>query len=171
MAGRSRTPVVAPRGGWARRAEPFQPGHTISLKHGLFSEQLREGDAEEIAAIRDQVGSLLPTPAAAFQPAVEILAERIWRLRRALAYLSTIEEDAVPRNFGERLSALESRIDRSLRDLGLTPTAAAELGVNLARLAAIGEDGPGFNWSALTREEQAQLDALIAKGRRSANGD
>jgi hypothetical protein len=62
-------------------------------------------------------------------------ATRIWRWRRAYAYLSEHGEDP-SRALLRDLNVLERSLQRDLADLGVSPRAAAELGVNLARLAA-----------------------------------
>lgn len=91
-------------------------------------------------------------------------ATRIWRWRRAYAYLSEHGEDP-SRALLRDLNVLERSLQRDLADLGVSPRAAAELGVNLARLAAAsGEDEPGFDWNALNPGERRTLSALLAKG-------
>jgi hypothetical protein len=59
-------------------------------------------------------------------------------------------------------------VSRTVARLGLDPIAAAELGVNLQRLAAGGEDGaPPFQWNNLDGKERRTLERLLAKGRRN----
>jgi hypothetical protein len=63
------------------------------------------------------------------------------------------------------LNVLERSLQRDLADLGLSPRAAAELGVNLARLAAANDgDDEHFDWNALSASERRTLSALLAKG-------
>jgi hypothetical protein len=144
----------------------------VSLRHGLFSEQLRVLDKEEIGDIASVLRELLPTYAPSFEVAVELLAARIWRLKRAYRFVADTSEVDLPRNFSEKLASLELLVNRTLKELGLTPVSASELGVNLKRLADVGEHGPAFDWNALEPAERATLEKLFAKGRRgSADGD
>jgi len=76
-----------------------------------------------------------------------------------------------PKHFLETLNSLEHLVNRSLASLGVTPIAASELGVNLARLAAGSDDEPTFDWNALQQKERRELERLIAKGRIANNGD
>jgi hypothetical protein len=101
---------------------------------------------------------------------LQLLSARLWRLRRGYEFVERTPEGELPKYFLETLNSLENLVNRSLAALGLTPIAAAELGVNLARLAAGGDDGPPFDWNSLTRTERKRLEELLAKGRRS-NGD
>jgi hypothetical protein len=150
---------------------PFAEGHTLSLKHGLFSEKLRPGDAAEIEELAAMLRGLVPLYAGSFDVAVELLAARLWRLRRAYAFVAATSEADLPRNFSEKLASLELLVNRTLKELGLTPAAAAELGVNLSRLSAASEvDGPAFNWDSLEEQEKRELSRLLAKGRRG-DGD
>jgi hypothetical protein len=91
-------------------------------------------------------------------------AARIWRWRRAYAYLAEHGEDASHALLRD-LNVLERSLQRDLADLGLSPRAAAELGVNLARLAAANDgDDEHFDWNALSASERRTLSALLAKG-------
>jgi hypothetical protein len=160
------------RGGPARGYSwpPFKEGNTVSLRHGMFAKRFQPLDEEEIAETADLLREILPTYASAFEPAIQLLSARLWRLRRAYEFVAATPEGELPRNFGEKLNSLELLINRTLAALGLTPVSASELGVNLARLAGVGEHGPSFDWNALEQRERRQLERLLAKGRR-ANGD
>ena len=150
--------------------EPFKPGHTLSLRHGMYARKFQPCDEEEIAETADLLREILPTYASAFEPAIQLLAARLWRLRRAYEFVAATPEGELPRNFGEKLNSLELLINRTLAALGLTPVAASELGVNLKRLADAGEHGPPFDWNSLEQPERRELERLLAKGRR-ADGD
>jgi hypothetical protein len=133
----------------------------------LFSEKLRSEDAEEVAELAATLRGLVPLFAPSFEVVVELLAARLWRLRRSYAWLASVSESEVPRHFAERLASLELLVNRTMRELGLTPASAAELGVNLARLsAASDEGGPAFDWDSLEERERRELARLLAKGRR-----
>jgi hypothetical protein len=146
---------------------PFEPGNRASLKHGLFA--LIE-DEEEIVQIAAVVRSSLPLYAPHFEIGVELLAGRLWRLRRAYRYVSATPEGERSRAFEEALNALENVVSRTIARLGLDPLAAAELGVSVQRLAAGSQEGAPFDWAALDVGERRELERLIQKGRR-ADGD
>jgi hypothetical protein len=136
----------------------------------MFAKQFQPLDLEEIEATADALREILPTRADAFEPMVQLLAARLWRLRRAYAFVAATPEGELPRNFGEKLNSLELLINRTLAALGLTPVSASELGVNLARLAGVAESGPAFDWGSLEEQEKRELSRLLAKGRRG-DGD
>jgi hypothetical protein len=164
----------AGHGGPARRYSwpPFEQGNTASLKHGLYAGtfQLLDGE-QEIAEIADAVRAALPIYASAFEVGIQLLAGRIWRLKRGYQHVARTPEGELPKSFLESLNALENVVSRTVARLGLDPIAAAELGVNLQRLAAGSEDGqPPFNWSNLDAKER-RSERLLAKGRRASNGD
>jgi hypothetical protein len=130
---------------------------------------LIEGE-QEIAEIADAVRSSMPMYATSFELVVWLLAGRVWRLRRAYRYVAETSPGERSKAFEETLNALENVVSRSAARLGLDPVSAAELGVNLQRLAAGGEDPQRqFDWSSLDSEERVELDRLIRKGR--ADGD
>jgi hypothetical protein len=162
----------AGRGGPARNYswKAFELGHRASVKHSMFAKQFSPLDLEEIEATADALRAILPTAADAFEPMLQLLAARLWRLKRAYEFVAATPEGELPRNFGEKLNSLELLINRTLAALGLTPVSASELGVNLARLAGVGESGPAFDWGSLEPREQRQLEVLLKKGR-GADGD
>ncbi|MFL5960122.1 MAG: hypothetical protein ACJ75G_07670 [Gaiellaceae bacterium] len=136
----------------------------------MYAGKFSPSDEEGIAETADLLREIVPTYASAFEVAIQLLAARLWRLRRAYEFVAATPEGELPRNFGEKLNSLELLINRTLAALGLTPASAAELGVNLARLAAGGEHGPAFEWNSLEERERSELERLLAKGRRG-DGD
>jgi hypothetical protein len=150
--------------------EPFHEGHTLSMKHGFYATkfQMLEGK-EEIAETAELLRAILPTYASAFEPALQLLAARLWRLRRGYEFVESTPEAEQPKYFGEKLNTLENLVNKSLAALGLTPVSAAEIGVNLARLADVGEYGSSFDWNSLEKRERRELERLLAKGRRTAD--
>jgi len=151
---------------------PFQPGNALSRKHGLYSRfQMLEGK-EEIGEIAHVLRGLLPLYASAFEVGIQLLSARLWRLRRAYEFIEKTPEGEIPPKFLESLNALENLVNRSIARLGLDPVSAAELGVSLSRLAAGSEDGtPPFQWSNLDGKERRTLERLLAKGRRTDDGE
>jgi hypothetical protein len=133
----------------------------------MYARQFSPLDLEEIEATADRLRGICPTYASAFEPMLQLLSARLWRLRRAYEFVAATPEGELPRNFSERLNSLELLINRTLAALGLTPVSASELGVNLARLAGVGEHGPAFDWNSLEQPERRELERLLAKGRRA----
>jgi hypothetical protein len=113
---------------------PLEPGHTLSIRHGFYaSPMLREADRVEVAEICDSLRELVPCYSPAFEPALEQLACRLWRQRRAYADLSEhgLVRDGKPAPVLRDLAHLENRIARDLAELGMTPRSAAALGVDV----------------------------------------
>ena len=145
---------------------PFEAGHQLSRKHGFYATKFSPVEQEEADQTADLLRSLLPTYATAFEPAIQILSARLWRLKRGYRFLEQRAEDDVPAAVLKNLGVLENPISRDFEALGLSPRSAAELGINLQRLMREAEDeGPDFNWNNLSRTERRQLERLLAKGR------
>jgi hypothetical protein len=136
----------------------------------MYAKQFQPLDLEEIEATADRLREICPTYASAFEPMLQLLSARLWRLRRAYEFVAAHSEDDLPRNFSEKLNSLELLINRTLAALGMSPVAASELGINLRRLAEVGEQGAAFDWNSLEQPERRELERLLAKGRRS-DGD
>jgi hypothetical protein len=68
---------------------PFEEGNTASLRHGLYASrfQLLEGE-KEIEEIADAVRAALPIYASAFEVGIQLLAGRIWRLKRGYQHVA-----------------------------------------------------------------------------------
>jgi len=136
----------------------------------MYATKFQPAEAEEISETADLLRSLLPTYAPAFEPYLQILSARLWRLKRGYRFIEERAEDDVPPAVLKNLGGLENTVNRDFEALGLSPRSASELGINLARLARASEDDdPGpFDWGALNRKERETLEKLLAKGR--ANG-
>jgi hypothetical protein len=127
-------------------------------------EKFSDAERTEIEGIADELRSAVPLYSVSFEPTIRMTAARIWRWRRAYAYLAERGEDAATAILRD-LNVLERSLQRDLADLGVSPRAAAELGVNLARLAAANGDAETeFDWNALSANERRTLSALLAKG-------
>lgn len=122
-------------GRWAPAFEgqrpPFTPGHDVSLRHGAYAD-LRLGD--RVAELADELRPLVPAGRPADEVALRLLALCLARIEAAHAAL----EKAKP----AELATLESdargwtnTARRLLSDLGMTPTARARLGLDVARTA------------------------------------
>ena len=147
---------------------PFENGNRAAVKHGVYLEKFNEVERAEIEELADALRAAV-TPlfySSAFEPTIRMTAARIWRWRRAYAYLAEHGEDA-SRALLKDLNVLERSLQRDLSELGVNPRSAAALGVDLARLAAASAgDEPEFDWSALSLDERRTLSALLAKGSR-----
>jgi hypothetical protein len=172
MAERSRS-LPAVRGGdwngdrpaWSRA--PFQPGNQLAVTHGFYS-KFGESDQAEVEEIGDSIRSALPLYSSSFEPLIAMVAAKVWRWRRAYAYLAEHGEDA-SRSLLQDLNVLERGLQRDLADLGCSPKAAARLGVDLVRLAdATGGGEGGFDWNRLDPSERRLLSELLAKGEADA---
>jgi hypothetical protein len=118
--------------------EPFPAEHKLSTKHGFWgSPLLREADRAEVAEIASAIVELMPSFHPSFAVAVEGLACKLWRVRRAYGDLSAngLLRDGEPAPVLKMLGQVENSIQRDLEALGLTPRAAAALGLDVASTA------------------------------------
>lgn len=120
------------KGSWP----PFEPGNDASLRHGAYASPARlSAETEELAAM---LAELVPAYRASDGPAVQLLALTWARVRRAEAAI--VEAEAAGDT--ERLIELHRRLRgwvttaaRYLDALGMTPTARARLGLDVALTA------------------------------------
>lgn len=122
--------------------EPFQPGHTLSLKHGAYSERLIAPRALEIAQGMQEAGELpdyLAQPR--YRGAVMDLATALARRERLEMWLAEHSTPGTPMELAENgevraaavlLERVEKAIERHRDRLGLSPLAAARLGKDVA---------------------------------------
>ncbi len=111
-------------------------GNQLALRSGFWATpMLRSDDQAEVAEISEALLELLPVQSPRFELAIEQLACRIWRQRRAYADLAEhgIIRDGQPASILADLSKLERAIMRDLDAFGLTPRAAVALGVDVLR--------------------------------------
>ncbi len=138
----SRSEVAAGRNGAGRGSAArgykwldFQKENVAGMRSGFWATPtMREADRVEVEEIAAAVRDLCPLYVAAFELAVEQLACRLWRQRRAYADLSErgVVRDGLPAPVLAGLARLESQISKDLEGLGLTPRSAAALGVDVA---------------------------------------
>jgi hypothetical protein len=142
---------------WQR--PPFEPGHTLTLKHGARSPRVYEPIARELVnAVIAEREDLLP-----YRHAVEAWADaeaRAGLLRAHLADVSMLTDDGEPRDsLLKWLIQFEKRADAMRHRLGLDPLAHAELARQRveAERSAVDLDG--------LRERGAQfVDATVEAG-------
>jgi hypothetical protein len=145
---------------------PFENGNAAARRHAFYAEKFQPLEREEIAETAYLLRSLLPLYSTAFEPLVQLLAARLWRVKRAYTFIDEHAEEDVPRSLLVNLGCLENTVSRDFEALGPSPRSAAALGIDLQRLARASEDdGEQFNWNGLTKTERAELSRLLAKGR------
>jgi hypothetical protein len=141
----------------------FEVGNRAAVRHGVYLTKFGEGERGEIEEIAESLRAaatcLFYSPA--FEPLIQMAAARIWRWRRGYAYLAEHGEEASAAVLRD-LNVLERSLQRDLADLGVNPRSAAELGVDLVRLAAATEEE--FDLGRLSQSERRTLSALLAKG-------
>ena len=141
----SKSPAVPESQGAARGYswEPFKKGNTVNLTHGGTSPRLVGPLSEELRA--DLAAMVEGTPAGApqFALALGALATKLARLQLVSTWLADngpIDDDGEVRGAAKWELELLSSIEKSLDALGLTPTTAARLGVDLVRGVSITDE-------------------------------
>jgi len=106
---------------------PFQPGHTLSTRHGGYALVALRGRAEELAAgIREVMGT---TYEPRFDVAVSGAALVLARIEAAFAALEAAENPDELKSLDTRCRQWMSQLLSWLAALGLTPQSAASLGL------------------------------------------
>lgn len=126
--------------------EPFQPGHTLSLRHGAYSPRMVDPLAAEILQgfLADSQCVYLTAPKFRLallalcraEAQTQLLTE--WLAKRAEAAgdgVGDLADDSI-RSAYLLLHRAESRADRSRARLGLDPLSAARLGQRIVGAAA-----------------------------------
>lgn len=142
------------------RWEPFQPGHTLSLRHGAFSERAVSPLAARIVDQLFTDSPWLATPA--FRLTVLALARaeaQAELLHRWLDEHGPLDDEGRPRPAMAALDSTERRADRLRQGLGLTPSAWAAL----HRAVSAGQDDEHGGVAAI-KAVGAQIIANAAQG-------
>jgi hypothetical protein len=134
----------------------------LARTHSVYATKFSPVEAAEVEETAALLRELVLIYSPAFEPALQLLGARLWRLKRGYEFLEEHGEEAVPPSLLTAMGALENTISRDFEALGLSPRAAAKLGIDLRRLARAG--GADFDLNLLTREERAELSRLLAKG-------
>jgi hypothetical protein len=111
-------------------------GNTLAVRSGFWATPtLREADRNEVEEIAASIRPLLSVYRPEFDLAIELLACRIWRLRRAYRDLSEhgVVRDGEPASVLGHLAKVEAAVSRDLDAFGMTPRAAVALGLDLLR--------------------------------------
>ena len=126
--------------------EPAEPGNTRAVTHGAHSERLVGPVAEDVLAEVEQLCSGAPAGEAQFTAARAVLARKLARLRMVGEYLEANHDGSPLTHKGGVLKAAQfeltllASVEKSLTDLGLNPSAAAKLGVELVRGNSLAEE-------------------------------
>lgn len=145
---------------------PFERGNTAARTHSFYATKFQPVEREEIASTAALLREVLPLYSPSFEPTIQLLAARLWRIRRAYEFIESRPEDEVPRALLVNLGTLENTVSRDFEALGLSPRSAAALGIDLARLARASDEP--FDWNALSRDERETLSSLLEKGKTNA---
>jgi hypothetical protein len=121
--------------------EPFQPGHTLSQKHGAYAHVALGERASELAL---DLAELVPARLDSDGPAIQLLALTLARLERAERAVEAAEAAGDLELTAPRERDVRAWIGLSVKllgALGMTPTARARLGLDvaLARRATIAD--------------------------------
>ena len=126
--------------------EPAEPGNTRAVTHGAHSERLVGPVAEDVAAEVEQLCSGTPAGEDQFAAARAVLTRKLARLRMVGEYLEANHDGSPLTHKGGVLKAAQfeltllASVEKSLTDLGLNPSAAAKLGVELVRGSSLAEE-------------------------------
>jgi hypothetical protein len=119
------------------------PGNTRAATHGAFSEHLVGPIAEDTLAAVEEMCLGLPAEQSSFAAERAVLARKLARLKMVSTHL---DENGYFNKRGNARPSVKLELDllrsveASLGHLGLTPAAAAKLGVNLARTHSLADE-------------------------------
>ena len=134
--------------GAARRTSPAQvaAARRAALRHGGHAELLIGPLAEDILAEVEAACAGTPAGAPAFRVLRALLARKLARLRLVAEHLERAHSGSPVGSKGRIINAarleldLLASVERTLGELGLSPAAAARLGVDLARGTSLAEE-------------------------------
>jgi hypothetical protein len=148
---------------------PFEQGNGVARRHAFYAEKFQPSERAEVGELAELLRSVLPLYSPSFEPHLQALAGRLWRVRRAYKFIEEHAEEEIPRSLLVNLGTLENTVSRDFEALGLSARAAAGLGIDLQRLARAAGEEDSFNWNLLSREERAELSRLLEKMRAEAD--
>lgn len=116
---------------------PLGPGHKATVRHSFYvSPLLRDADRTEVVEIMDSLRAVLPVHRESFDLLLELVACRLWRLRRGYQDLSAngmLRRGGKPAPILVDIGKLEGGLVRDLSELGLTPKSMVSLGLDLLK--------------------------------------
>lgn len=149
---------------------PFEPGHTLSLKHGVYSARTWKPLA---AAIIAELPEIAPwCSRSTYGPAVAAWARTEAQLQLIMAWLDEhgpLDSDGSPRAATSLMTRLEAHARELRNDLGLSPVALAKL-LSLLDSAPPGTDDRGLQAlrSEGLRIVEARADSLVSEAEAEA---
>ena len=126
--------------------ESAEPGNSRAVTHGAHSERLIGPVVVDVAEEVEQLCSGTPAGEGQFAAARAVLARKLARLRMVGEYLEANHDGSPLTHKGGVLKAAQfeltllASVEKSLTDLGLNPSAAAKLGVELVRGSSVAEE-------------------------------
>ena len=151
--------------------EPAEPGNTRAVTHGAHSERLVGPVAEDVVAEVERLCSGTPAGEDQFAAARAVLARKLARLRMVGEYLEANHDGSPLTHKGGVLKAAQfeltllASVEKSLTDLGLNPSAAAKLGVELVRGSSLAEE------LAAARQVRDHADRIHGSGQGAVDRD
>ena len=121
----------------------FAPGHTRSLRHGANSERMVGPLSKSLLADLDEMCEGTPAAQPMFALARALLARKLAHIRLLNEYhtdAGMFTEKGYVRRSARFESDLLKSAEASLERLGLTPSSAAKLGVDLARGQSLADE-------------------------------
>lgn len=114
------------------RCAGFEPGHELSLSHGAYSKlKLTKRAGELVDELRDLVTRYRPSD----EPLVRLLAMTWARLEAAMDALEGADDPGKLQRLEHDLRLWVNTARRLLADLGMSPTARARMGLDVAQTA------------------------------------
>ncbi|MCU1691150.1 MAG: hypothetical protein JWM64_241 [Frankiales bacterium] len=128
-------------GGWVPAFEgqrpPFQPGHTLSTRHGAYSPRVHDAvQAEVVAEVEAADPSWLQHVDTWAVEAWSYAEARCRLLRRVVSEQGTFTDKGTETTAAEQLRHWEKRAAEGRSKLGFDPTSRAKLGRDTASAAA-----------------------------------
>jgi hypothetical protein len=120
-----------------------QVANTRAVSHGAFSERLVGPIASDMLAAVDEMCAGLPAEQPGFAAARALLARKLARLSMVSQHLDAngyMNQRGNPRPSVKLELELLRSVEVTLAALGLTPSAAAKLGVDLARSHTLADE-------------------------------
>ena len=150
---------------------PAEPGNVRAVKHGAHSDRLIGPVASDVAQEVELLCSGTPAGEAQFAAARAVLTRKLARLRMVGEYLEANHHGSPLTHKGGVLKAAQfelsllASVEKSLTDLGLNPSAAAKLGVELVRGGSIAEE------LAAARQVRDRADQIHSPTPHNGGGD
>jgi hypothetical protein len=155
-----------PRGHENLKPIPATPGNRLAERHGFYLTKVSLSEEAEIEELASWFGSRAPVQDTdALEPLCQLAAGLSWRIRRG--YADLVPNGLTPGARGrpapilQRLEACERLLLDVLRTLGMSPQAAADLGLTLARASEI--QAGRLDLGRLDDQERQRLRELLEK--------